>query len=210
MHFKYFHKLSIKVPKKLKTFPNREDNHCWKTTFCERQLQWKRTFSGRGPLLDPCMLPTPLCGIFWCFHIFAYIFFNIFLHFSSIPYIFKIVFKCLKSSSFIYISRFVRLFVWRIFFGQNIVGSNLNLKKNRFCHLKLETSLYCVYLTPLPPTNCNILCGQICGRILEDTHTATGGKNTVFSHFFMCSLLCKILNILHLRICPTTLQSTEF
>ena len=30
----------------------------------EDDLQWKMTFSGRRPLLDPCMLPTPFCGIF--------------------------------------------------------------------------------------------------------------------------------------------------
>ena len=27
-------------------------------------LRWKMIFSGRQPLLDPCMLPTLLCGIF--------------------------------------------------------------------------------------------------------------------------------------------------
>ena len=31
----------------------------------EDDLQWKTTFSGRQPLLDPCMLPTQLCGIFF-------------------------------------------------------------------------------------------------------------------------------------------------
>ena len=48
-----------------------EDNLWWKTTFGGRQhlveedLWWKTTFSGRQPSLDPCMLPTPLCGIFY-------------------------------------------------------------------------------------------------------------------------------------------------
>ena len=51
--------------------PLLKDDLRWKTTFSERRpvveddLQWKTTFSGRRPLLDPCMLPTPLCGIFW-------------------------------------------------------------------------------------------------------------------------------------------------
>ena len=29
----------------------------------EDDLRWKMTFSGGRPSLDPCMLPTPLCGI---------------------------------------------------------------------------------------------------------------------------------------------------
>ena len=47
-----------------------DDKLWWKRTFGERRpsleddLQWKTTFSGRWPLLDPCLLPTPLCGIF--------------------------------------------------------------------------------------------------------------------------------------------------
>ena len=50
--------------------PSVEDDLLWKTTFVGRQpivedyLQWQTTFSGRRPSLDPCMLPTPLCGIF--------------------------------------------------------------------------------------------------------------------------------------------------
>ena len=56
--------------------PLLEDNLRWKMTFIGRQpsvgrrplvegnLCGKTTFSGRRPLLDPCMLPTPLCGIF--------------------------------------------------------------------------------------------------------------------------------------------------
>ena len=30
----------------------------------EDDLLWKTTFSGRQPSVYPCMLPTPLCGIF--------------------------------------------------------------------------------------------------------------------------------------------------
>ena len=63
-------------PRRKMTFCGRrlllEDDLCWKTTFVGRQttekdglwwkttddFQWKTTFGG------PCMLPTPLCGIF--------------------------------------------------------------------------------------------------------------------------------------------------
>ena len=41
MHFTYFPNLSIKVPWKLKNFPNLEDN-----------LRWKTTCSGRGPWVE--------------------------------------------------------------------------------------------------------------------------------------------------------------
>ena len=50
--------------------PSVEDDLWLKTTFdggrpvVEDNLRWKTTFNGRWPLLDPCMLPTPLCGIF--------------------------------------------------------------------------------------------------------------------------------------------------
>ena len=50
--------------------PSLEDDLCWKTTFGGRQssveddLRWKMTFGGRRSSVDPCMLPTPLCGIF--------------------------------------------------------------------------------------------------------------------------------------------------
>ena len=67
-----------------------EDDLYWKTTFGGRQpsvdddFRWKTTFGGRRPLVeedlrskttfggrrllvedDPCMLPSPLCGIFY-------------------------------------------------------------------------------------------------------------------------------------------------
>ena len=48
-----------------------EDDLLWKTIFSERQpsvegdLWWKMTFHGRRPLLDPYMLPRPLCGVFF-------------------------------------------------------------------------------------------------------------------------------------------------
>ena len=49
-----------------------EDDLWWKTTFGGRQLLveddlwWKTTFGGRQLLVEdnPCMLPSPLCGIF--------------------------------------------------------------------------------------------------------------------------------------------------
>ena len=47
-----------------------EDDLRWKTTFIGRRLSvegdllWKTTFCGRHPLLDPCMLASPLCSIF--------------------------------------------------------------------------------------------------------------------------------------------------
>ena len=63
-----------------------EDNLWWKTTLGGRQirveeplvettlverqpwveddLRWKMNFGGRRPSVDPCMLPSPLCGIF--------------------------------------------------------------------------------------------------------------------------------------------------
>ena len=50
--------------------PLLEENLWWKTTIVERRpsvvddLRWKMTLSGRQPSLDPCMLPTPLSGIF--------------------------------------------------------------------------------------------------------------------------------------------------
>ena len=55
--------------------PSVEDDLRWKTTFggrrpsVEDDLRWKTTFggrrpSGRRPSVDPCMLPSPLCGIF--------------------------------------------------------------------------------------------------------------------------------------------------
>ena len=57
-----------------------DEDFRWMMTFGGRQhlveedIWWKTTFSGRRPSLDPCMLPTPLCGIFcvmynifWCF-----------------------------------------------------------------------------------------------------------------------------------------------
>ena len=50
--------------------PSVEADIQWKTTFVGRQplmedtLRWKTTFSGRLLFLDPCMLPTSLCGIF--------------------------------------------------------------------------------------------------------------------------------------------------
>ena len=59
-----------------KTFGGRrplvEDDLRWKTTFggrrhlVEDNLWWKTTFCGRCPLVDPCLLPTLLCGIFFC------------------------------------------------------------------------------------------------------------------------------------------------
>ena len=53
-----------------------EDDLWWKTPLVEDGLQWKTTFGGRRPMVendlqwktnfvDPCMLPTPLCGIFY-------------------------------------------------------------------------------------------------------------------------------------------------
>ena len=50
--------------------PSQEDNLQRKTTFggrwllVEDDLWWKMTFIGRRPSVDPCMLPTPLCGMF--------------------------------------------------------------------------------------------------------------------------------------------------
>ena len=49
-----------------------EDDLWWKTTFSGRRppgedvFRWKTTFGGRRLLVeeDPCMLPSPLCGIF--------------------------------------------------------------------------------------------------------------------------------------------------
>ena len=52
-------------------WPSGEDDLRWKTTFSGRwpsvedALRWKTTFSGRRSLLNPCMLPAPLCGIFF-------------------------------------------------------------------------------------------------------------------------------------------------
>ena len=51
-----------------------EDHFWWKTTFGGRQplveddLWWKTAFGGKRLLVedDPCMLPSPLCGIFIC------------------------------------------------------------------------------------------------------------------------------------------------
>ena len=31
--------------------------------YVEDDLRWKTTFRGRQPPVNPCMLPTPLCGI---------------------------------------------------------------------------------------------------------------------------------------------------
>ena len=48
-----------------------EEDLWWKRTFSGRRpsveddLQWNMAFSWRQPSLDPCMLPAPLCGIFW-------------------------------------------------------------------------------------------------------------------------------------------------
>ena len=48
-----------------------EDDLPWKTTFrgrgpsVEDNIRWKMTFSVRQPLVDPCILPSPLCGIFF-------------------------------------------------------------------------------------------------------------------------------------------------
>ena len=50
-----------------------EDNLWWKTTFSggwplvENNLRWRTTFSGRQPSVDPCMLLSPLGGIFLMF-----------------------------------------------------------------------------------------------------------------------------------------------
>ena len=50
--------------------PSVEDYLCWKTTFSGRyplvedNLWWKTALGGRQPSVDPCMLPSPLCGIF--------------------------------------------------------------------------------------------------------------------------------------------------
>ena len=50
--------------------PSVEDDLQWKMTFggrrpvVEEDLQWKINFNRRQPVLDPCMLPTPLFGIF--------------------------------------------------------------------------------------------------------------------------------------------------
>ena len=43
-----------------------EDHLRWKTPLVEDDLWWKTTFTGRQLLVedDPCMLPSPLCGIF--------------------------------------------------------------------------------------------------------------------------------------------------
>ena len=71
-------------------WPSMEDDLQWKTTFSGRRpsveddlqlkttfsgiwhlveynLRWKTTFGGRRLLVkdNPCMLPSPLCGIFW-------------------------------------------------------------------------------------------------------------------------------------------------
>ena len=49
--------------------PSVEEDLRWKTTFSGRRPlvednpRWKTTFGGRWPSLDPCKLPTPLCGI---------------------------------------------------------------------------------------------------------------------------------------------------
>ena len=51
-------------------WPAVEDDLWLKTTMGERQplvkddLRWKTTFGQRRPSLDPCILPTPLCGNF--------------------------------------------------------------------------------------------------------------------------------------------------
>ena len=48
--------------------PSVKDNLWWKMTFggmAEDDLRWENTFSGRQPSLDPCMLPSLLCGIFF-------------------------------------------------------------------------------------------------------------------------------------------------
>ena len=50
--------------------PSVEDGLQCKTAFggrrplVEEKLWWKKNFGGRIPSMDPCMLPTPLCGIF--------------------------------------------------------------------------------------------------------------------------------------------------
>ena len=61
--------------------PSMED-HLWgKITFGGRQpsveydIRWKTIFSGRQPLVDPCMLPTPLGGIFVITHRHSNVFF---------------------------------------------------------------------------------------------------------------------------------------
>ena len=54
-----------------------EDDLRWKVTMVEDDLRWKTTFGGRRLLVedDPCMLPSPLCGIFypvnWIFWVFS-------------------------------------------------------------------------------------------------------------------------------------------
>ena len=59
--------------------PSVEEDLRWKTTFGGRQRSveddfwWKMTFNGRRLLVedDPYMLPSPLCGIFYCYSTFV-------------------------------------------------------------------------------------------------------------------------------------------
>ena len=43
------------------TYLLQQENNGW---LVEDNLHWKTTFIGRQPSLDPCMMPTPLNGIF--------------------------------------------------------------------------------------------------------------------------------------------------
>ena len=43
--------------------PSVEDNLLWETTYGGRKPLVETTFGGTRPSVDPCMLPTPLCGI---------------------------------------------------------------------------------------------------------------------------------------------------